>query len=151
MATVSNVNVMFQPTGASSADAVAAANQHVYIDLTAGTMSYCRTNASGRLVGANGMSPVSLDDTRSYQVMVSSSALGSPPASTSGTSARVTGGRLTVVPQIGIKVVNDAGAAVSRLACTLEVGGASSSVTTSTGGWVISNNQATGAVVLKSN
>jgi hypothetical protein len=40
---------------------------------------------------------------------------------------------------------------VSRLACTLEVGGTSTSVTTTSGGWIISNDQTAGAVVLKSN
>lgn len=149
MATINNVTVVFQPDGASVADAVSAANQHVYIDLTAGTMSYCRTNASGKLVGSNGSSAVSLDDSRSYRVVVSPTALPTPPGETAGTSVRITGGKLAVVPHIAIKVV-DGSTPLGNLACTLGVGASNTNVTTTRAGWIISNDQSSGAVTLSS-
>jgi hypothetical protein len=40
------VTVVFQPAGGTPADAVPAANQQVFIDLTPGTMSSARANRS---------------------------------------------------------------------------------------------------------
>ena len=48
---VSNVRLLFQPTGAPTSEAVSATNQHVYIDISPGAMTHVRTNASGTIVG----------------------------------------------------------------------------------------------------
>ena len=150
MTTINNAIVVFQPDGAALADAVPAANQHVYIDLTVGSMTYCKTNATGKLVGSNGSSPVSLDDTRSYRIVVSPTALATPPgATTTGTNARVNGGKLAVIPQIAIKVT-DGASPLGNLACTLGVGTTNTNVTTTRAGWIISNDQSSGAVTLSS-
>lgn len=149
MTTINNAIVVFQPDGGSPADAVPAVNQHVYLDVTAGAMSYCKTNATGKLVGSNGSAPVSLDDTRSYRVVVSPTALATPPGPTAGESVRITGGKLTVTPQISIKVT-DGSAPLGNLACTLGVGATNTNLTTSRAGWIISNDQSTGAVTVSS-
>lgn len=147
MSTINNVIVFFQPDGASVADAVPAVNQHVYIDLTAGTMTYCKTDATGKLVASKGPSPVSLDDSRSYRVVVSPKALPSSPVSTAGTAAKVSGGKLVVVPLIAIKVV-DGATPQANLVCTLGVGATNTNVKTTSTGWIISNDQSAGAVTL---
>src|SRR5580704_9154433 len=113
------VNVVFQPAGGTAADAIPAANQQVFIDLTAGTMSPARTNATGLLVAGPGAgTAVPLDDARDYSVVVLPSASGTPPAASAGTRLRVSGGRLAVPPKIAIRVTSS-GAPVSALACSL--------------------------------
>jgi hypothetical protein len=64
------VTVVFQPAGGTPADAVPAASQQVFIDLTAGTMSSARTNATGLLVNGMAGTAVPLDDARDYSVLV---------------------------------------------------------------------------------
>ena len=46
------VTIVFQPAGATPADAQNAVNQGVFIDLTAGTMTAAQTNAQGVLVSS---------------------------------------------------------------------------------------------------
>ena len=59
------VTVVFQPAGATPADAKTAANQQVFIDLTPGTMTAAQTNALGVLVTpAPGNKQIELDDSR---------------------------------------------------------------------------------------
>lgn len=146
MAIINNVRLVFQPAGAPTSEAVPAANQHVYLDLQPGTMAHVRSNAQGTIVGAAPGASVSLDDTRSYHIVVSPNALAPEPSSTQGTIVWVTGGRITVVPHIAIHVTGTAG---SNLACVLTVGTSSRNVTTSAGGWIISNDFSAGAVTLR--
>ncbi len=142
------VNVVFQPAGGSAADAIPAANQQVFLDLTPGTMSAASTNATGLLVaGAGAGTPVPLDDARDYSVVVLPSATGMPPAASAGTRLRVSSGRLAVPPKIAIRVTN-AGAPVPALACRLTIGTTTTSVTTGSTGWILSNDQSSGAITL---
>jgi hypothetical protein len=60
--------VVFQPAGGK------AANQQVFIDLTPGTMTVTRTNASGLLVSASGTA-VPMDDSRDESATRSAGAL----------------------------------------------------------------------------
>ncbi|MCP5115792.1 MAG: hypothetical protein GY953_33605, partial [bacterium] len=145
------VTIQFLPTGGSAADAIAAANQHVFIDLTAGTLSPARTNATGLLVTATAAgSAIPLDDSRQYLIVVLDGAPAAPPAANAAASVRVVGGRISVVPRIAIRIANSTGAPVARLACKLTVGASSSNVTTSAGGFIVSNNSAAGAVTVSS-
>lgn len=146
---VPKVRLFFQPTGAGPADAIVAANQHVYLDLAPGVMAHLKTDATGTLAGvAPTPAAVSLDDTRTYHVVVSPTALPAPPAATSGPTAKVASAKLTVPPHIAIKVTTNGTTPAANLACTLTVGTTSTSVKTTTGGWITANDQSTGAVTL---
>jgi len=146
-----HVNVVFQPAGGTTADAIPAANQQVFIDLTAGTMSAARTNGTGRLVSGTGAgTDVPLDDSRTYSVLVQSTAAAAVPPASAGTALRPTGGRLVVAPKIAIRVTNATGGPASGLACEMTIGTTKSPVTTGATGWILSNDQSTGAVTLAS-
>ncbi|MFN7923846.1 MAG: hypothetical protein U0Q16_27335 [Bryobacteraceae bacterium] len=142
------VTVVFQPAGGSAADSIPAANRHVYIDVTAGTMTACRTNAAGLLTNTAG-APQPLDDARSYQVVTSATPLSPAPAPSSGVPVRVSGGRIALQPHIAIKV-SESGRPAARLACTLAIGATSTPVTANANGWILSNDQAVGELKLSS-
>jgi hypothetical protein len=77
---VNNVNLVFLPAGAPALEAVSAPNQHVYIDLTAGSMTHVQSNAAGRIIGVPpAPAAVALDDARDYHVVVSPTALPTTP------------------------------------------------------------------------
>jgi len=142
------VTVVFQPAGGASADAVPAANQQVFLDITPGKMTAARTNAAGLLVTGTGPGkPVPMDDSRTYSVVVLPTAPALPPPSASGATLRVSGGTLTVTPHISIRLT---GTGSGVLACTLTIGTATSSVTSSRTGFIWSNDRTAGAVTLKS-
>ncbi len=141
------VTVVFQPAGGSAADAINAANQQVFVDLTPGTMTPTRTNASGLLVSASGAA-VPMDDSRDYAVLVTPVAPAMPPPATTGTRMRVAAGRLVVQPQIAIHLADPDGRAASRLACTLAIGATNISVTSGSTGWILSNDQTPGTMTL---
>lgn len=143
------VIVFFQPTGGTAADTVVAANQQVFIDLTAGTMSAAQTNATGLLVTGTGTA-VPLDDSRTYSIAVLPSPSSTPPAASFRTTVRVAAGRVSVAPQIAIRVTSASGAATGGLRCTLTIGTTDNSVVSGPTGWIISNDQTSGAVSLTS-
>ena len=141
------VTVVFQPAGATPADAKTAANQQVFIDLTPGTMTAAQTNALGVLVTpAPGNKQIELDDSRTYQVVLTATKGGAAPPASSGAKVSVSAGKLIVPPQIAIKVTG----ITAPLACSLTVGTNKTSVTTTPGGWVTSNDTSSGVVTLSS-
>lgn len=142
------VTVVFQPAGGAATDAVPAASQQVFLDIAPGKMTAARTNAAGLLVTGTGPGkPVPMDDSRTYSVVVLPRAPAVPPTSASGATLRVSGGTLTVTPHISIHLT---GTGFGALACTLTIGTASSSVTSSRSGFIWSNDHTVGAVTLKS-
>lgn len=147
---VNNVNLVFLPTGAPSSEAVPASTQHIYIDLTAGSMTHVQSNTTGRIVG---ISPapmaVALDDTRDYHVVVSPTALPSTPTVAQGVTSRVASGRLAVPPHIAIKLTRTGATALGNLACVLQVGTTSTNISSTNAGWIISNNKSSGAVTIR--
>jgi hypothetical protein len=146
---VSNVVVVFEPSGAPIEEAVPAAKQTVYIDLTPGMMTQLQTNAQGRLTGSPASSAVTLDSGRSYQVVVTPDPLSTPPAATAGATVSLDKGKLPVTPKIAIKITRNAVDA-AKLACVLTVGTAGTNVTSTAAGWIISNDQTAGAVLIRS-
>ncbi len=141
------VVVVFQPDGAPIEEAIPAANQRVYIDLTVGAMAQVATDAQGRLTGLPAGS--SLDASRSYQVVVSPTDQAVAPTPAQGAAVRLANGKLPVTPRISVKVNRNSSAA-ARLACKLKVGSTESNVTTTPAGWVISNDTASGEVTVSS-
>jgi hypothetical protein len=141
------VTIVFQPAGATPADAQNAVNQGVFIDLTAGTMTAAQTNAQGVLVSsAPGNKQIELDDSRSYQIVVSATKGGPAPTATSGTKVTVSAGKIILQPHIAIKITG----ITAALACSLTIGAKTTNVTSTTSGWVTSNDQSTGVVTLSS-
>src|SRR5438046_2296514 len=104
---VPNVKLYFK-TGDAGSDSILAPNQHVYIDIdpkAPGVMRLVRSDSAGTIVmdasspaGAaspaskSGSPAVALDDSRTYNVVVSASPLGSVPSV--GTPTKVTAGKL---------------------------------------------------------
>ncbi len=142
------VTVVFRPAGGASTDAIPAANQQVFLDITPSKMTAARTNALGLLVSGTGSgTPVSMDDSRTYSVVVLPTAPASPPTPSSGATLRVSGGALTVMPHISIRLT---GTGSGALACSLTIGTTTSSVTSGRSGFIVSNDRTAGAVTLKS-
>ena len=147
MATITNVQLQFRLAGSET---VTAGNQQVYLDLTPGAMTHLRSNARGRIVSAGGGGPVSLDDSRDYRVVTSATPLSPPPSLSQGTTVRVSGSHtITVAPHIRIQVTSDGAAAVGGLRCVLAVGAQTSNATSTSGGWIWSNDHRDGAVTLR--
>ena len=139
------VTVVFQPAGGSAVDSVPAANQKVFIDVTAGTMTAAQTNAQGLLVTpAPANKAIELDDTRSYQVVISAAAIVGTPLAPAGAKATVSAGRLILQPHIAIKVSG----VTTPLTCSLTIGSTTTSVKPTAGGWITSNNQSSGVVTI---
>jgi hypothetical protein len=141
------VTIVFQPAGGTPADAQNAANQGVFIDLTPGTMTAAQTNAQGVLVSsAPGNKQIELDDSRSYQVVVSATKGGPAPTAASGTKLTVSSGKIVLQPHIAIKITG----ITASLACSLTIGAKTTNVTSTASGWVTANDQSTGVVTLSS-
>lgn len=148
---VNNVTLVFLPSGALPGESINAPGQQVYIDLTPGTMTRLQSNAQGKLVGVPpAASAVSLDDTRTYQVVVSPTVVTPAPSSSQGVAARVTGGKLAVAPRIAVKISRTGGSS-ANIACELKIGTTTTNVTTTSAGWIMSNDAATGEVMIRSN
>jgi hypothetical protein len=149
---VNNVTLVFLPPGATVSNAVSAPNQHIYIDLAAGSMTHVQSNAAGRIMGVPpAPAAVALDDARDYHVVVSPTALPTTPGVAQGVPVRVASARLAVPPQIAIKVTSNGTTAVSGLACVLTVGTTDTNVTATGTGWIISNDKTQGQVMIRSN
>jgi hypothetical protein len=140
------VTIAYQPAGATPADSIPAANQFVFIDVTAGTMTAAQTDRTGLLVGSGaGGGAIPLDDSRTYQMVISAARIVPPPQAASGVTVRVAAGRITVPPHIAVRVLDASGTAAAGLACALALGATRTNVTTSTNGWIISNDRSSGA------
>ena len=141
------VTVVFQPAGGSASDATTAANQKVFIDVTAGTMTAAQTNAQGLLTTpAPAHKAIELEDTRSYQVVISAAAIAGIPLASAGVKATVSAGKLILQPHIAIKVSG----ATAPVTCSLTIGSTTTTVKPSMGGWITSNNQSSGVVTISS-
>jgi hypothetical protein len=148
---VGNVSLVFLPTGAPAGEAIPASNQHVYIDLTAGSMTHVRSNAQGRLVGVPpAQTTISLDPTRNYQIVVTPAELPAAPSASQGATVRLSGSQLAVAPNIAIKIARSTGGA-ANLRFILKIGAAESNVSTTAAGWIMSNDKSAGEVMIRSN
>ncbi|MEM9224039.1 MAG: hypothetical protein AAGB11_16785 [Pseudomonadota bacterium] len=146
---VNNVTLVFLPSGAPAGEATTAPNQQIYLDLTPGTMTRVQSNAQGRIVGVSPPgSQIGLDDSRTYQVVVSPSAITPPPSASQGVATRVVGGRLSVAPKIAVKINRSAGSN-ANLACVLQIGGTSTNLSTTASGLLISNDPTPGEVLVR--
>lgn len=148
---IPNVVLVFLPSGAEASEAIPAANHHVYLDLEPDAMTALKTDGKGVIKGPTAGKPLLLDGTRDYHIVVSPTALAPVPSVSQGTTVRVSGGKISVTPHIAIHVVNTASTPVASLACVLTIGTTSTNVTTSSAGWIVSQDTSAGAVTVRSN
>ena len=162
---VSPVTVYFDPSG-SSADQGPAANMHVYIDLQSGAMSYLRTDARGVLnytpssVPATPRRPppriASLDDSRTYRIVISATALPTSPAVADGLQVQVSAGQILVRPHVTVRLTDSAGNGVGNVTCRLSITGSTAgaasttSVTSNPRGWIFASDRSDGQFTLNS-
>ncbi len=144
MGSVQNVRLQFQLGGS---DTVAATNQHVYLDVTQGSMSSLRTNARGVIIATGGRA-VTLDDSRDYRIVTSVRAITPVPTPAQGTAVRVRTRMITVASHIRIRVTSSSGVAQRGMPCVLGIGTTTSNLTTTSTGWVWSNDRSVGVVTL---
>lgn len=147
-----SVTVVFQPP--NSTEEIRAAGQEVYIDLDADkpdVMTHLRTDSAGRIVKVSGKSttPVRLDPSRTFHVIVSAKNLSTAPSPAQGVAAQVKSGKIVVAPHIAVKVTSDGATPISGLACTLTVGANEAKITSSTQGFVVSADRSSGSVTIK--
>jgi len=159
---VPNVKLYFT-TGGTGSEGVLAPGYHVYVDLdpkAPGVMKHLRSDASGTIVpdpsSPSDASPspgpkvvggaITLDDSRTYNVVVSSAALSTVPSV--GVSAKVAGGKLSIPAHIAVQLTSDGSKPVSGASCELTIGSTAVSAKSSTTGWVLSADRTAGAVTL---
>lgn len=157
------VTVFFDPSG-NAADQVLAANQHVYLDVTEGSLTHLRTDAQGLLVSPPGTAAPQasrpgvcgrtsrnqpLDDTRTYRLYLADRELAAAPGIADAAEVRLQNGRLLVRPHIAIRLRSDLGLPVTNLACVLTIGSTSRNVTSNANGWVLSADRTDGQLTLR--
>lgn len=142
MGSVQNVRLQFQ---LDDSETIPAINQHIYIDVTPGSMTPLRSNTQGIIVAAGGQA-VTLDDSRDYRIVTSANAI--TPVTAQAATVRVRNQTINVPPHIRIRITNNVGLAQSGMHCILTVGSQSSNLTTSARGWIWSNDRSAGAVTL---
>ena len=159
---VPNVKLHLNPGGAAT-DSILAPNQHLYIDLdpkAPGVLKHVKSDGTGTIVtdpvsavGAVSAptpkvttSAVALDDSRTYNVVVSPSPLASIPSV--GVSAKVVAGKLIVPAHIAVLVTSDGTKPLAGLSCELTIGTTTTTPKTTAGGWILSADRTAGAVTL---
>src|SRR5260370_36085006 len=159
---VPNVKLQLNP-GGTATDSILAPNLHLYIDLdpkAPGVLKHVKSDGTGTIVtdpvsavGAVGWptpkvrtSAVALDDSRTYNVVVSPSPLGSIPSV--GVSAKVVAGKLIVPAHIAVLVTSDGTKPLAGLSCELTIGPSTTAHRTPAGGWILSADRTAGAVTL---
>ncbi len=159
---VPNVKLHLSPGGAAT-DSIPAPNQHLYIDLdpkAPGVLQHVKSDGTGTIVtdpvsavGAVASptpkvttSAVALDDSRTYNVVVSPSPLGSIPSV--GVSAKVVAGKLIVPAHIAVLVTSDGTKPLAGFSCELTIGTTTTTPKTTAGGWILSADRTAGAVTL---
>jgi hypothetical protein len=141
--------LLFRP-GSVDAEAVPAAGQAVYLDLTPGTMTELATDSNGKLIPKAGGKPVDLDESRTYKIVVTPTRLPLPPPASQGDSVQVKSGKILVAPRIAIKLTMGGKTPVTSLDCVLKVGPKAVNLRSDGAGWVISNDPTPGAVTIGS-
>jgi hypothetical protein len=154
---------LYLTTGGAASEAVLAPNYHIYIDLdpkAPGVMKHVRSDVSGTIV-ADPSSPsnaspspgpkvigsaVALDDSRTYNVIVSGAPLTTVPSV--GVPAKVAGGKLSIPAHIAVRLTSDGTKPVGGAVCDLTIGSTATSIKSSSAGWIFSADRSAGAVTL---
>jgi hypothetical protein len=149
---VANVIVLFQPP--NSTEEIPAANQKVYIDLDADkpdVMTQLQTDSAGRIRRGPGTSatPVWLDPSRTFHVVVSAKDLATAPSPAQGVAVQVKSGKIVTAPHIAVKITTDGTTPIGGLACILSVAANEAKIASSAQGFVVSADRSPGAVTIK--